>query len=148
MEPLKQLIPSDICLKCQVCCRFPAPESEMFPRFMKEEVSEFVPQEETWSEPAPGVFVVSTQPVTPPPAVQKTREATPLPKNPFERSKTIQSALKQAGYYGGNIDGKVGPLTQKAILDFQRANGLKDDGQVGRRTWGVLGTYLPERESP
>ena len=39
MDALKQLIPSEVCLKCQVCCRFPTPESDMFPVFMKEEAS-------------------------------------------------------------------------------------------------------------
>ncbi len=38
MSPLKQLIPSDICLSCQVCCRFPSPESSMFPIFTQEEM--------------------------------------------------------------------------------------------------------------
>ncbi len=44
MPPLKQLIPSEICLKCQVCCRFPTPESDMFPVFMKEEFGRLLPE--------------------------------------------------------------------------------------------------------
>lgn len=72
---------------------------------------------------------------------------TALPEDPFGRTKTIQTALKQAGYYTGNIDGKGGPLTQKAIEDFQRAKGLKADGKVGPITWGELAKYsLPENE--
>lgn len=50
----------------------------------------------------------------------------------------IQRALKQAGFYQGNLDGKIGPLTKEAIIDFQKANGLKVDGIVGRQTWSKL----------
>lgn len=54
----------------------------------------------------------------------------------------IQTALKNAGYYTGNIDGKIGPLSEKAIKDFQAANGLTADGKVGRKTWAILKGYL------
>ena len=50
----------------------------------------------------------------------------------------IQHALKQAGFYRGNLDGKIGPLTKEAIIEFQKANGLKVDGVVGRETWGKM----------
>jgi peptidoglycan hydrolase-like protein with peptidoglycan-binding domain len=56
--------------------------------------------------------------------------------------KDIQTALKNAGYYSGPVDGKIGPLTKKAIVDFQTANKLGADGKVGPRTWSILGTYL------
>ena len=54
----------------------------------------------------------------------------------------IQTALKNAGYYTAEIDGKMGPLTKKAIRDFQRDNNLQVDGKVGPRTWGKLSHYL------
>lgn len=54
----------------------------------------------------------------------------------------VQSALKAAGYYTGNIDGKVGPNTISAIAAFQNANNLKADSIVGAKTWEVLKTYL------
>jgi peptidoglycan hydrolase-like protein with peptidoglycan-binding domain len=57
-------------------------------------------------------------------------------------SQEIQTALKNAGYYSGAIDGKMGPRTQKAIEDFQQANGLKVDGKVGPMTWAALSKYL------
>lgn len=67
----------------------------------------------------------------------------PISPEPFKPSnQQIQAALKAAGYYKGLIDGKIGPLTEKAIRDFQRANGLAVDGKVGRKTWGVLSKYL------
>src|SRR3989338_6290313 len=43
----------------------------------------------------------------------------------------IQKALKDAGYYTGNVDGKIGAKTRKAIKEFQSANGLNPDGVVG-----------------
>ncbi len=54
----------------------------------------------------------------------------------------IQTALQNAGYYKGVVDGKSGPLTKKAIIEFQKANGLEPDGKVGSKTWVALSTYL------
>lgn len=58
-------------------------------------------------------------------------------------ARTVQAALKEAGFYNGNIDGKVGPATIRAITDFQRSQGLKADGIVGRATWGRLQAFVP-----
>jgi murein L,D-transpeptidase YcbB/YkuD len=55
---------------------------------------------------------------------------------------SVQKALKNAGYYQGNIDGKIGAKTQDAISQFQKDHGLKADGLVGRQTWTELKTYL------
>ncbi len=56
----------------------------------------------------------------------------------------IQSALKKAGFYRGAIDGKMGPATTEAIKALQRANGLKADGVVGRKTRTKLTGYLTD----
>ncbi|MDP1853958.1 MAG: peptidoglycan-binding domain-containing protein [Candidatus Omnitrophota bacterium] len=56
--------------------------------------------------------------------------------------KEIQSALKNAGYYTGTVDGNIGPKTKKAIEDFQAANGLSADGKVGPKTWALLSKHL------
>ena len=45
MDLLKQLIPSDICLKCDVCCRFSDPESDRIPFFLPEERERLSPKE-------------------------------------------------------------------------------------------------------
>jgi len=69
-------------------------------------------------------------------------EALP-PSGPYRPAATeIQTALKNAGFYAGNIDGKVGPKTQAAIEEFQKANNLVVDGKVGPKTWQLLGQYL------
>lgn len=54
----------------------------------------------------------------------------------------VQSALKNAGYYTGKIDGKAGPGTKAAIAAFQKAQNLNADGVVGRKTWDALKEYL------
>lgn len=54
----------------------------------------------------------------------------------------IQTALKNAGFYNGKIDGVKGEQTKKAIKAFQKANGLRDDGVVGPKTWELLSGYL------
>jgi peptidoglycan hydrolase-like protein with peptidoglycan-binding domain len=65
------------------------------------------------------------------------------PSGPYKpRNQEIQAALKNAGYYTGNIDGNIGPLTDRAIKDFQAANNLKADGKVGPQTWEILKRYL------
>lgn len=58
--------------------------------------------------------------------------------------KDIQTALKNAGYYTGNIDGVMGPKTKQAVMDFQSAKGLKVDGVVGPQTSKALQKYLNE----
>ena len=54
----------------------------------------------------------------------------------------VQLALKNAGYYQGTVDGKVGAKTKKAISAFQKDNNLKADGVVGRQTWSALKAHL------
>lgn len=50
----------------------------------------------------------------------------------------VQTALKNAGFYKGSIDGKLGPMTLEAIKSFQKENGLKVDGIIGSTTWASL----------
>lgn len=50
----------------------------------------------------------------------------------------IQQSLKNAGYYHGTVDGKVGTRTKEAIRSFQRDQGLVTDGICGRQTWARL----------
>lgn len=59
--------------------------------------------------------------------------------------KQIQRALKNAGYYQGAVDGKMGRKTRRAVRAFQRANNLPVDGRVGKKTWLVLKEYLEKK---
>lgn len=61
---------------------------------------------------------------------------------PDATPKRIQRALRNAGFYKGPIDGNIGSQTKEAIKAFQKANDLKPDGIVGKRTWEKLSTYL------
>jgi len=70
-----------------------------------------------------------------------------IPVEKSERStKQIQTALSNAGFDPGKIDGKMGQVTREAIRAFQEANDLKVDGKVGRETWGLLQGYLDQKE--
>lgn len=52
--------------------------------------------------------------------------------------KSVQQALKKAGYDPGPADGKSGKKTISAIKQFQKRNNLKADGVIGTKTWALL----------
>ena len=53
--------------------------------------------------------------------------------------KQVQTRLIQLGYLpAGSADGSFGPVTEKAVLAYQRKAGLKVDGIVGRMTIASL----------
>ncbi len=51
----------------------------------------------------------------------------------------VQRRLKQWGYYAGAVDGVFGASTKKAVIAFQKKNGLTADGVVGASTYKALG---------
>ena len=57
-------------------------------------------------------------------------------------TKSVQMALKNAGFNPGPIDGVCGERTIAAIRAFQAKEGLKVDGIVGSQTWAKLSAYL------
>lgn len=86
------------------------------------------------------IEAVSPAPATPTP----TEGPTPTPKS-IQRGFTasdavrdIQRRLKELGYYKGSADGDFGPATEKAVIAFQKANGLTADGKVGEKTLAKL----------
>ena len=56
--------------------------------------------------------------------------------------KTVQTKLKNWGYYTGVVDGIYGPKTVAAVKYFQRVNGLSEDGIVGAKTAAAMGITL------
>ena len=56
--------------------------------------------------------------------------------------KTVQTKLKNWGYYTGSVDGIYGPKTVSAVKYFQRKNGLTQDGVVGAKTAAAMGITL------
>lgn len=51
----------------------------------------------------------------------------------------VQRRLKLWGYYKGSVDGVFGAGTRSAVIAFQKKNGLKADGVVGKATYRALG---------
>ena len=52
---------------------------------------------------------------------------------------TIQTKLKNWGYYSGSVDGVYGKETEDAVRKFQKQNGLTPDGVTGSATLKALG---------
>ena len=48
--------------------------------------------------------------------------------------KDMQERLKELGFFSGTCTGYYGTVTYKAVVDFQKANGLKADGVAGEKT--------------
>ena len=53
-------------------------------------------------------------------------------------TKLVQEKLVSLGYNTNGVDGIFGTGTEKAVISFQKSNGLVADGIVGRNTWGKL----------
>lgn len=58
-----------------------------------------------------------------------------------ETVKTIQTKLKNWGYYDGNIDGIYGTQTKNAVIYFQKTNNLTADGIAGEATLNAMGIF-------
>lgn len=58
--------------------------------------------------------------------------------------KELQRALKAKGFDPQGTDGKFGANTRKAVVAFQRANGLEPDGVVGKNTHQALFGSAPQ----
>lgn len=61
--------------------------------------------------------------------------------------RTIQTRLKNWGYYTGTVDGIYGPKTVAAVKYFQRTNRLVVDGIVGNKTAAAIGVTLAQTSS-
>ena len=104
-----------------------------------EELAQLPPQ----TGNAPGaqaieVLPVETSPITQAVAPMVDPTAAGADGAGLSREQQIQTALKNAGFYTGKIDGKIGAATKTAIIEFQKSQGLRADGVVGRKTWDAL----------
>lgn len=89
-------------------------------------------------------LIIATAGVTMTTAVSKTRvemayALTLKQGSRGETVKTMQKKLKNWGYYTGAVDGIFGANTKKAVILFQKKNGLTVDGIVGNQTLKALG---------
>ncbi len=64
-----------------------------------------------------------------------------------EEVKQIQTKLKRWGYYNGEIDGIFGSATKKAVISFQKKNGLTVDGIAGPKTLAAMGIFSNTQNS-
>jgi Putative peptidoglycan binding domain len=51
----------------------------------------------------------------------------------------VQSALQEQGYYKGEVDGLLGPMTQEALSSYQSAQGLEATAAIDEPTLAALG---------
>ena len=51
----------------------------------------------------------------------------------------VQQELERQGYRTGGVDGQFGPATRRALLSFQRDNGLPVTGEIDEPTLDALG---------
>jgi peptidoglycan hydrolase-like protein with peptidoglycan-binding domain len=51
----------------------------------------------------------------------------------------VQETLQAQGYYQGEVDGLLGPLTRAALADYQRDHGLYTTAAIDEPTLASLG---------
>ncbi len=78
-----------------------------------------------YATPAPAYYVRTV-----------TYRTAPAPSSTLMRA---QSQLLNLGYYRGSVDGSFGPLTNRAILQYQADYGLPVTGRLDRATLKSLG---------
>ncbi len=58
--------------------------------------------------------------------------------------RVVQKFLADGGFYTGEIDGVFGPVTAKAVKEFQRSTDLKESGIVDKETYTYLSRLTGE----
>lgn len=101
-----------------------------------------------------GAFVVIPKVVEATDEIQIIRRTLRL-KSPYMRDEggytdvmECQKKLTAHGFPCGALDGIFGPMTNKAVLAFQKAKGLVMDGICGPKTWAALDTEPQEPQAP
>jgi peptidoglycan hydrolase-like protein with peptidoglycan-binding domain/DNA invertase Pin-like site-specific DNA recombinase len=68
--------------------------------------------------------------------------------NGSARVRLLQRQLRRAGAHPGRIDGRFGPLTEEAVMRFQRRSRLATDGLAGKATRLALKERLARAPKP
>ena len=50
----------------------------------------------------------------------------------------VQRKLRELGYFSANLTGFYGPITERAVRQFQQDNGITATGQIEPNTWSLL----------
>jgi YVTN family beta-propeller protein len=98
---------------------------------------EFSPGEPVLSQPATSQTVVTDQPKTLPSPTQTLEKGTRS-----SQVTSLQKKLQAAGYFNGSVTGYYGSLTQEAVRQFQKANGIVADGVADKMTLKALESSL------
>lgn len=62
--------------------------------------------------------------------------------------KTVQTRLQELGYFNANATGYFGPITEGAVIRFQKAQNLQADGRVGTQTQAALQSITATNTAP
>jgi hypothetical protein len=105
--------------------------------------------EATTTAPPTTATTTTTPTTTPTTTTPTTTTPTTIPEgvtlrrgDSGEEVRQVQAALVKLGYSTGGVDGKFGPATAEAVLAFQKASGLKEDGIVGPATLSAMSAAL------
>ena len=82
-----------------------------------------------------------TEPQLPPPTpVSPAYPGRPIRRNSKQTAnvKLIQARLNELGFNSGPVDGRFGPVTERAVRAFQTKHAPPVDGWIGPVTWGAL----------
>lgn len=61
---------------------------------------------------------------------------------PRDLVRYLQAVMhNQTNQFTVDIDGYFGELTEVAVMNVQRWNGLKEDGRCGKKTWAAIDSY-------
>ena len=96
---------------------------------------------EALAPPKPSEPTVEAAPNAPP-----DDEALNWPETPAEQIRVIQQALADLHLLTDKPDGLLGPVTRKAIREFQRGAGLKETGEPDKEVYLALSRALAKRD--
>jgi peptidoglycan hydrolase-like protein with peptidoglycan-binding domain len=111
---------------------------------------------ETRTAPLPALKKVAAKPAlsaAPPPAIaapappQRPEPPAAVVRTRSDLVASMQRELAQLGFYDGPVDGMLGPRTEQAIRDFEKAQGLKISGEPSTLLLDVMRRARPRAET-
>lgn len=79
-------------------------------------------------------------------ALDVVQEAKPQEYLATFNARWLQENLKTLGFYRGNADGDYGARTRAAVIEYQKARGLKPDGWAGAITIATLAIEMEKAQ--